>query len=201
MTETNDVVKPKRGPKPKIAQVDSKQQEPGQTPIVDLETKKDDETIVVEKIVEKDNSDVSVKTSDADQKGDETSNDDLALKTAENGTVKSDLSSSQVEIAQDESNEQQQAQTPSIDPETKNDDETIVVEKVAESNSSQINALVIEVRNLGLRAIFEPISKTTIAPGQTLKIECSTLSVKQSVLNNLKQFIDLGKNLEVVQND
>lgn len=201
MTETNDVVKPKRGPKPKIAQVDSKQQEPGQTPIVDLETKKDDETIVVEKIVDKDNSDVSVKTSDADQKGDETSNDDLALKTAENGTVKSDLSSSQVEIAQDESKEQQQAQTPSIDPETKNDDETIVVEKVAESNSSQINALVIEVRNLGLRAIFEPISKTTIAPGQTLKIECSTFSVKQSVLNNLKQFIDLGKNLEVVQND
>ncbi len=104
-------------------------------------------------------------------------------------------------IAQVDSKEQQLSQMPSIDPETKNDDETIVVEKVAESSSRQIKALVIEVRNLGLRAIFEPISKTTIAPGQTLKIECSTLSVKQSVLNNLKQFIDLGKNLEVLQND
>lgn len=201
MTETNDVVKPKRGPKPKSAQVDSKEQQQAQTPSIDPENNKDDETIVVEKIVEKDNSTVAVKTSDADQKGDDTSNDDPALKTAENSTVKSDLSSSQAEIAQDESKEQQQTQTPSIDPETKNDDETIVVEKVAESNSSQINALVIEVRNLGLRAIFEPISKTTIAPGQTLKIECSTLSVKQSVLNNLKQFIDLGKNLEVLQNE
>ncbi|MFW1950573.1 hypothetical protein [Acinetobacter beijerinckii] len=201
MTETNDVVKPKRGPKPKIAQVESKEQQQTPTPSIDPETKNDDETIVVEKVADKDNSEVSVKTSDADQKGDDTSNDDLALQTAELGTVKSDLSSSQAEIAQDESKEQQQTPTPSIDPETKNDDETIVVEKVAESNSSQINALVIEVRNLGLRAIFEPISKTAIAPGQTLKIECSTLSVKQSVLNNLKQFIDLGKNLEVLQND
>ncbi|WP_277559614.1 hypothetical protein [Acinetobacter beijerinckii] len=198
MTETNDVVKTKRGPKPKIAQVDSKQQEQGQTPSNDPEIKKDDETIVVEKVVEKDNSEVSLKTSDADQKGEDTSNDDLALQTAENGTVKSDLSSSQAEIHQVESKQQDQGQTPSNDPEIKNDDETIVVEKVAESNSSQINALVVEVKNLGLRAIFEPISKTAIAPGQTLKIECSTLSVKQSVLNNLKQFIDLGKNLEVL---
>ncbi|MDF2417309.1 hypothetical protein GWP85_07240 [Acinetobacter beijerinckii] len=201
MTETNDVVKPKRGPKPKIAQVESKEQQQSQTPSIYPETKNDDETIVVEKVAEKDNSEVSVKTSDADQKGVDSSNDDLAMQTAENGNVQSDLSSSQVEIAQDESKEQQQSQPPSIDPETKNDDETIVVEKVAESNSSQINALVVEVRNLGLRTIFEPISKTTIAPGQTLKIECSTLSVKQSVLNNLKQFIDLGKNLEVLQND
>ena len=57
--------------------------------------------------------------------------------------------------------------------------------------------LFVVVKNTGVQTVFEPLSKTSIKSGETVEIRCSTSQFKHDVLNNLKQFIGLGKNLEI----
>ena len=57
--------------------------------------------------------------------------------------------------------------------------------------------LSVVVKNTGVQTVFEPLSKTSIKSGETVEIRCSTGQFKHDVLNNLKQFIGLGKNLEI----
>jgi len=57
--------------------------------------------------------------------------------------------------------------------------------------------LFVVVKNTGVQTVFEPLSKTLIKSGETVEIRCSTGQFKHDVLNNLKQFIGLGKNLEI----
>ncbi len=57
--------------------------------------------------------------------------------------------------------------------------------------------LFVVVKNTGVQTVFEPLSKTSIKSGETVEIRCSTGQFKHDVLNNLKQFIGLGKNLEI----
>lgn len=59
------------------------------------------------------------------------------------------------------------------------------------------DALLVIVKNAGFQTVFEPLSKTSVGPGETAEIRCSTGQFKRDVLNNLKQFIGLGKKLEV----
>lgn len=59
------------------------------------------------------------------------------------------------------------------------------------------SGLFVVVKNTGVQTVFEPLSKTSIQSGETVEIRCSTGQFKHDVLNNLKQFIGLGKNLEI----
>lgn len=59
------------------------------------------------------------------------------------------------------------------------------------------DALLVIVKNEGFQTVFEPLSKTSVGPGETAEIRCSTGQFKRDVLNNLKQFIGLGKKLEI----
>lgn len=79
--------------------------------------------------------------------------------------------------------------------------ENIVVQEVDNVAVKSKNDLLIQVKNNGISTIFEPISKTSIKPGETVEIECTSRSVKQSVLNNIKQFNALGKKVEVLNHD
>ena len=59
------------------------------------------------------------------------------------------------------------------------------------------SSLFVVVKNTGVQTVFEPLSKTSIKSGETVEIRCSNGQFKHDVLNNLKQFIGLGKNLEI----
>lgn len=59
------------------------------------------------------------------------------------------------------------------------------------------SGLFVVVENTGVQTVFEPLSKTSIKSGETVEIRCSNGQFKHDVLNNLKQFIGLGKNLEI----
>lgn len=59
------------------------------------------------------------------------------------------------------------------------------------------SGLSVVVKNTGVQTVFEPLSKTSIKSGETAEIRCSNGQFKYDVLNNLKQFIGLGKNLEI----
>jgi len=59
------------------------------------------------------------------------------------------------------------------------------------------DALLVIVKNAGFQTVFEPLSKTSVGPGETAEIRCNTGQFKRDVLNNLKQFIGLGKKLEI----
>ncbi len=59
------------------------------------------------------------------------------------------------------------------------------------------SGLFVVVKNAGVQTVFEPLSKTSIKSGETVEIRCSNGQFKHDVLNNLKQFIGLGKNLEI----
>lgn len=63
--------------------------------------------------------------------------------------------------------------------------------------SKRNDALLVIVKNAGFQTVFEPLSKTSVGPGETAEIRCSTGQFKRDVLNNLKQFIGLGKKLEI----
>lgn len=63
--------------------------------------------------------------------------------------------------------------------------------------SKRDDALLVIVKNEGFQTVFEPLSKTSVGPGETAEIRCSTGQFKRDVLNNLKQFIGLGKQLEI----
>ncbi len=91
--------------------------------------------------------------------------------------------------------------TPSTESDPKPNNENIVVEKAATPELTEPKGLVIEVKNSGVKSVYEPLTKTSINAGQTVQIACANLMVKQGVLNNIKQFKDLGKNLEVLSND
>lgn len=59
------------------------------------------------------------------------------------------------------------------------------------------SGLFVVVKNTGVQTVFEPLSKTSIKAGESVEIRCSTNQFKHDVLNNLKQFVGLGKNLEI----
>ena len=59
------------------------------------------------------------------------------------------------------------------------------------------SGLFVVVKNTGVQTVFEPLSKISIKSGETVEIRCSNGQFKHDVLNNLKQFIGLGKNLEI----
>lgn len=182
MTEANDV-KPKRGPKPKAVEPVQQISEQDK-PEVDSATQAADLDV----------------SQDADKTGNETAetNDtNVEVTSSDQVAVKAETSSSQAEIEQ---KTEQQGQVPEVLSEVEHNNENIVVEKVANPVQEK-NGLVIEVKNNGASTVFEPLTKTSITAGQTAQIECSTRSVKQSVLNNLKQLKNLGKNLEVLSND
>ena len=183
MTEANDV-KPKRGPKPKAVE-----------PVQQISEQDKPE---VDSVTQATNLDA---TQDADKTGNETAEtNDTNVEVTDQVAVKAETSSSQAEIEQIEPKTEQQGQEPEVLPEVEHNNENIVVEKVANPLQEK-NGLVIEVKNNGASTVFEPLTKTSITAGQTAQIECSTRSVKQSVLNNLKQLKNLGKNLEVLSND
>ena len=186
MTEANDV-KQKRGPKPKAVEPVQQVSEQDK-PEVDSATQAADLDV----------------SQDADKTGNETAetNDtNVEVTSSDQVAVKAETSSSQAEIEQIEPKTEQQGQEPEVLPEVEHNNENIVVEKVANPVLEKKNGLVVEVKNNGASTVFEPLSKTSIMAGQTAQIECSTRSVKQSVLNNLKQLKNLGKNLEVLSND
>lgn len=54
-----------------------------------------------------------------------------------------------------------------------------------------------EVTNNSDQRVFEPVTRTSIAPGETKTIECINASFKQRALSNLKQFQALGRKLEI----
>ena len=78
-----------------------------------------------------------------------------------------------------------------------------VVLPEVESSSPVKNAIAVKsglfvvVKNTGVQTVFEPLSKTSIKSGETAEIRCSSVQFKHDVLNNLKQFIGLGKHLEI----
>lgn len=183
MTEANDV-KPKRGPKPKTVE-----------PVQQVGEQDKPE---VDSATQATNLDA---TQDADKTGNETAEtNDTNVEVTDQVAVKAETSSSQAEIEQVEQKTEQQGQVPGVLPEVEHNNENIVVEKVTNPVEKK-NGLVVEVKNNGASTVFEPLTKTSITAGQTAQIECSTHSVKQSVLNNLKQLKNLGKNLEVLSND
>ncbi|MEN3978265.1 hypothetical protein [Acinetobacter sp. CWB-B33] len=72
----------------------------------------------------------------------------------------------------------------------------------AYATSKQIQAssqhrIYVTVKNMGMQAVFEPLSKTSIKPGESVEIGCKSNQFKSEVVNNLQQFIGLGKRLEI----
>lgn len=57
--------------------------------------------------------------------------------------------------------------------------------------------IYVTVKNMGMQAVFEPLSKTSIKPGESVEIGCKSNQFKSEVVNNLQQFIGLGKRLEI----
>lgn len=55
----------------------------------------------------------------------------------------------------------------------------------------------IEVTNHSTQRVFEPVTRTSIEPGETKTIECINASFKQRALSNLKQFQALGRKVEI----
>lgn len=69
---------------------------------------------------------------------------------------------------------------------------------VAESVAAVVKPVhAIEVTNNSNQRVFEPVTRTSIEPGETKTIECINAGFKQRALNNLKQFKALGRNLEL----
>ncbi|OJU92388.1 MAG: hypothetical protein BGO19_13995 [Acinetobacter sp. 38-8] len=112
--------------------------------------------------------------------------------------ISTHISSSQVEIEGETTKEEQIYTAMSQVKKEKNSE---IVEKVISPDSKQKNGLILDVKNHGLSTIFEPISKTTIKAGRTAQIECLSPTVKQAVVNNLNQFNELGKKVEVLSNE
>ncbi|CAM4286028.1 hypothetical protein [Acinetobacter pragensis] len=71
---------------------------------------------------------------------------------------------------------------------------------VATSKKTQASSqhrIYVTVKNMGMQAVFEPLSKTSIKPGESVVIGCKSNQFKSEVVNNLQQFIGLGKRLEI----
>ena len=70
----------------------------------------------------------------------------------------------------------------------------------ATSKQTQVSSqhrIYVTVKNMGMQAVFEPLSKTSIKPGESVEIGCKSNQFKSEVVNNLQQFIGLGKRLEI----
>ena len=68
------------------------------------------------------------------------------------------------------------------------------LQKPSDNSESRI---YVTVKNMGMQAVFEPLSKTSIKPGESVVIGCKSNQFKSEVVNNLQQFIGLGKRLEI----
>lgn len=96
--------------------------------------------------------------------------------------------------------------TPSDDVGSKPDDQA-AADKPAEPEQPKAPTPVVvaalkpvhafEVTNHSDQRVFEPITRTSIEPGETKIIQCINASFKQRALSNLKQFQALGRNLEL----
>ena len=66
-----------------------------------------------------------------------------------------------------------------------------------QTQASSPHRIYVTVKNMGMQAVFEPLSKTSIKPGESVEIGCKSNQFKSEVVNNLQQFIGLGKRLEI----
>jgi predicted DNA-binding antitoxin AbrB/MazE fold protein len=66
-----------------------------------------------------------------------------------------------------------------------------------QTRASSQHRIYVTVKNMGMQAVFEPLSKTSIKPGESVEIGCKSNQFKSEVVNNLQQFIGLGKRLEI----
>jgi len=189
--QSNEVVAAgpkKRGPKPKqsLTQVDPK--------------------VSVDKTEQQNNQTKNSDDSNAnDLSTDDAVNDETSNTGSTDATINTEASnlgnsSSQAELekAKDELKEQQSNSMP--DDGKLNNEKSVVASQLP-TEPTRKNDLVIDVKNNGLSTIFEPTSKTTLKPGETATIECSSKMIKHSVLNNIKQLNSLGKNVEVLSDE
>lgn len=173
----------KRGPKPKqsLTQVDPKVSA-DKTEQQNNQTKSSDDSNAND-----------VNTDDAGNTGSTDAATNAEVSNHENSSSQAEL-----EKAKDELKDQQSNSMPE-DGELNN--EKSVVDSQLPPELTRRNDLVIDVKNNGLSTIFEPTSKTTLKPGETATIECSSKMIKHSVLNNIKQLNSLGQNVEVLSNE
>lgn len=178
----------KRGPKPKqsLTQVDPKVSA-DKTEQQNNQTKSSDDSNA---------NDVNTDDAVNDEAGNTGSTD--AATNAEVSNHENSSSQAELEKAKDELKDQQSNSMPE-DGELNN--EKSVVDSQLPPELTRRNDLVIDVKNNGLSTIFEPTSKTTLKPGETATIECSSKMIKHSVLNNIKQLNSLGQNVEVLSNE
>jgi len=115
--------------------------------------------------------------------------------------IKSDSENGNQEISVTENTESSSAEIPASPVNESVGTEQVLPEVQSPSPVKQTtvakSGLFVVVKNTGVQTVFEPLSKTSIKSGQTVEIRCSTGQFKHDVLNNLKQFIGLGKNLEI----
>lgn len=81
--------------------------------------------------------------------------------------------------------------------ETSDKSESKVNETSNKTQAQSQRRIHVTVKNMGMQAVFEPLSKTSIKPGETVEIGCKSNQFKSEVVNNLQQFIGLGKRLEI----
>ncbi|QXW24569.1 hypothetical protein KXJ74_09135 [Acinetobacter johnsonii] len=81
------------------------------------------------------------------------------------------------------------------DPSDKAESKAYVTSK--QTRASSQHRIYVTLKNMGMQAVFEPLSKTSIKPGESVEIGCKSNQFKSEVVNNLQQFIGLGKRLEI----
>ncbi|KYQ83148.1 hypothetical protein AWW72_15475 [Acinetobacter sp. NRRL B-65365] len=80
--------------------------------------------------------------------------------------------------------------------------ENIVVQETAKAEVKPKNGLIVKVKNVGLKAVYEPHSKISIEPGdEGTIIECANHADLKSVLANIDQLNALGKKIKVVTDE
>ncbi|WP_151743046.1 MULTISPECIES: hypothetical protein [unclassified Acinetobacter] len=97
-------------------------------------------------------------------------------------------------------------QIQSTDEQTKieqsKNNENIVVQVIDKAKEKPIQDLILKVKNEGLKAVYEPHSKTSIEPGEVLTIiQCANRADLKSVLANIDQLNALGKKIKVVNDE
>ncbi|EXB47303.1 hypothetical protein J522_1954 [Acinetobacter baumannii 146457] len=83
-----------------------------------------------------------------------------------------------------------------------NNNENIVVQETAKADIKPKKGLIVKVKNVGLKAVYEPHSKISIEPGdEGTIIECANHADLKSVLANIDQLNALGKKIKVVNDE
>lgn len=83
-----------------------------------------------------------------------------------------------------------------------NNNENIVVQETAKAEVNPKKGLIVKVKNVGLKAVYEPHSKISIEPDDEVTIiECANHADLKSVLANIDQLNALGKKIKVVNDE